>query len=141
MASIEELEKRKEEQINVSFYNSGKYTVRTAKLLTRKIIGVKDDEYELGPWEVAFLAENLVPGCSDDVWLKGDCTEFAFSFNPLRGEDWPYSDCFWKINDGPIRHAEIYMGGKESRQPTICIYVDSNKVVDKCNSPGREIIA
>lgn len=141
MASIEELEKRKNRHFQVDMSNSGKYTVKTAKFLTRRIIGVKDGEFELGPWEVLYLGENLAPGWSDGFWLTADCAEFGFSFNTLYGEDWPYSDCFWTVNDRLVeKYILIYVGGKESRLPTISICVDDELVVDKCNSPGREMI-
>lgn len=140
MASIEELEKRKNNRFHVEFENAGEYVVKTAKILTRRIIGIKDDEYELGPWEVVYCEDEIAQGVKNYIDLTGECAELGFSFDVKWGEDWPYSDCFWSINNDPIKsHVDICVGGK-SRVPWIHIYVDGLKVVDKCNSPGREII-
>lgn len=134
----EELEENRK-FIYVHFENHGKYTVKVAKVLARKI---KPDgnEGELGPWEVIYLGEGINSGATDGVNVFEEYVEFGFSFDIQWGEDWPYSGCFWTANDGIIENGIRISVGGESRDSTLHIYVDSEIVVDECNSAHEELI-
>ena len=67
-----------------------------------------------------------------DLSLSGRCAEFGFGFDITWGTDWPYSDVFWRWNDGIAEKINIDMGGTV-RTPSIDIKVNDTNVYKNGN--------
>lgn len=122
------------------FYIEGKYETRKARIYAKRITGIQNDEYELGPWETIYSGENLNSGTWEDVCVTRDYAEFGFSYDIAWGEPWPYSGCFWTIDNGEVKDGIYISVFGETRNPKMFIDVDHNRVVSECNSPGRDLI-
>ena len=117
----------KREAIKVNFDSAYGYRTNYARFYARPIIGVnKDGSYKLGDWER--LQES--GSSNQEFYVKGKYAEFAFSFDIMGGKDWPYTDIFWRANQGAPKKMYIEWGGG-SQTPWIEITVDGNRVVDQ----------
>ena len=96
----------------------------------REITGIDDDgKIQLSEWKNKL---NTSSTGNQDLSLSGRCAEFGFGFDITWGTDWPYSDVFWRLNDGIAEKININMGGTV-RTPSINIEVNGNSVYKNGN--------
>lgn len=122
-----DLKVEKRETIKVNFDSAYNYITNYARFYARPILGVnKDGSYKLGNWECLHESGSN----NQEFYVSGKYAEFAFSFDIMGGKDWPYTDIFWRANQGAPKKIYIEWGGG-SLTPWIEITVDGNRVVDQ----------
>lgn len=118
---------------HVKIETANTYATKESKFYARRIVGIdkNNGEFVIGPWKC------LVSGTSGDkdFYVDSDYAEYGYAFNIVAGTKWPYSDCFWKQENGFAKDITIEMGGMV-RRPTIKIDVNNKTVFEdnKCKS-------
>ena len=128
----------KREKIKVTFSPATAYKEKHVKFLARPITGLNEDgTFKLGAWSALICVENFGPTVSREWYIHGKYAEFAFSFDILGGTDWPYSDVFWTVDDGPVKDINIDWGGTTTISK-IKIEVNGNTIVNQKNLPKHK---
>lgn len=104
-------------------------------LYGRKITGIDDNgKLILGNWEE--IDNNKGDVKRNDI--PGSYAEFGFEVDVRGGTDWPYSNVFWRANNGVVNNIKIETGGT-CRMANVKISVNGNEVFNKknCDSHSR----
>ena len=81
---------------------------KTQRLMGKRIIGVDSNgNPKLSGWEEISTDKGDVKKYN----ISGAYAEFGFEVDVKLGTDWPYSDVFWRINDGVVSGIKIDTGG------------------------------
>lgn len=124
----------KREQITVKTDPATAYATKHQKFYARPIIGINEDgTLQLGKWE-KLMDESTG---NQKFKIDGKYAEFGFSFDIVWGTDWPYSNVFWKAEQGAVENIFIEWGGGV-RTAWIEITVDDDKVVDNTNCSSHD---
>ena len=121
------VEKRGSIRVNTNSANL--YSTKHQKFYARPIIGVNDNgSLRLGNWQLLIDEE----GANRSMLISGKYAEFGFGFDIDWGTNWPYSDVFWRANQGAADNINIEWGGI-CRAAWIKIKVNDREVVNNSN--------
>ena len=117
-------------KISVHLDTANAYDTKKMEFWVREITGIDDNgNIQLSGWKNKL---NTNSTGNQDFSLSGRCAEFGFGFDVTWGTDWPYSDVFWRLNDGVAEKIYIDMGGTV-RTPSIDIKVNDTSVYKNGN--------
>ena len=120
--------------INVITDSANLYVTKHQKFWAKPITGIDSSgKLQLGEWECLLDAGSG----NHDFQIDGKYAEFGFEFDITAGTDWPYSNRFWKADDGAVSKIIIEWGGG-CRSAWIDITVDDKKVFHDGNCDSHD---